>query len=130
MNRAEDACAGLTSEEAALRLARLGPNEIGGTQRRTLLASALGLVREPMSLLLLACGAIYLILGDLEESLMLLGFVFFIMGITLFQERKTERALDALRDMASPRALVIRDGRRVRIAGRDVVEGDLVVLSE
>lgn len=121
---------GLTAEQAAARLAQHGPNELSATRRRTLAASALGIVREPMSLLLLACGAIYLVLGDLQESLMLLGFVVFIMGITLFQERKTERALEALRDMASPRALVLRDGRRLRIAGRDVVEGDLVVLSE
>ena len=83
-----------------------------------------------MTLLLLGCGAIYLSLGERQDSLMLLGFVVFIMGITLFQERKTERALEALRDMASPRALVVRDGCRTRIAGRDVVRDDIVVLSE
>jgi Ca2+-transporting ATPase len=121
---------GLTAQEAAARLDREGPNELAATRRRTLLADALAVAREPMSLLLLACGGIYVVLGELRESLMLLGFVVFIMGITLFQERKTERALDALRDLASPRALVIRDGRRVRIAGRDVVTGDLVVLAE
>jgi Ca2+-transporting ATPase len=121
---------GLTSAEAAARLDRDGPNEIGGAPRRGVAASALGIIREPMSLLLVACGVIYLVLGDVHESLMLLGFVFFIMGITLFQERKTERALDALRDMASPRALVVRDGKRTRISGRDVVEGDLLVLAE
>jgi Ca2+-transporting ATPase len=130
LQEADRSLVGLTSEEAAVRLSRDGANELGTTRRRTLFASVLALVREPMSLLLLACGAIYLVLGDLQESLMLLGFVFLIMGITLVQERKTERALDALRDMASPRALVIRNGRRVRVAGRDVVEGDLVVLSE
>ena len=52
------------------------------------------------------------------------------MGITLYQERKTERALEALRDLSSPRALVIRDGGRKRIAGREVVRGDLVMLAE
>jgi Ca2+-transporting ATPase len=121
---------GLTADEAESRLARQGPNELSAAKRRTLAASAFGVVREPMSLLLLACGAVYLVLGDRQESLMLLGFVLFIMGITLFQERKTERALEALRDMASPRALVIRDGRRMRIPGREVVEGDRVVLTE
>ena len=63
-----------------------------------------------MFLLLIACGVLYLILGDFKEALMLLGFVFVIIGITLYQENKTERALDALRDLSSPRALVIRDG--------------------
>ena len=59
---------------------------------------------------------------------MLLAFVFVVIGITLYQERKTERALEALRDLSSPRALVIRDGEQRRIAGREVVRGDLVVL--
>jgi Ca2+-transporting ATPase len=121
---------GLTSAEAAERLERDGPNELSSAQRPTLFASALAVVREPMSLLLLACGGVYVVLGDLQESLMLLGFVVFMMAITLFQERKTERALEALRDMASPRALVVRDGQRMRIAGREVVLGDLLVLSE
>ena len=61
---------------------------------------------------------------------MLLGFVVLIIGITLYQEHKTERALEALRDLSSPRALVIRDGRQRRIPGRDVVRGDLVLLAE
>jgi Ca2+-transporting ATPase len=61
---------------------------------------------------------------------MLLGFVLVVMGITIYQERKTERALDALRDLSSPRALVIRDGKRVRIPGREVVPGDYLVLAE
>ena len=121
---------GLTSQEASARLERDGDNEIATSKHRTLSASALAIVREPMSLLLLACGGIYLVLGDVQESVMLLGFVFFILGITLFQERKTENALAALRDLASPRALVIRDGQRIRIAGREVVCGDLVVLAE
>jgi P-type Ca2+ transporter type 2C len=121
---------GLSSLEAAQRLARDGPNELSSAKRPSLIAGALTIAREPMSLLLVACGAVYLLLGDRRESLMLLGFVIFILGITLFQERKTERALEALRDMASPRALVVRDGHRVRIAGREVVLGDLVILTE
>lgn len=121
---------GLSSREAADRLQRDGPNQLSATRSRTVLSSALAIVREPMSLLLIGCGAIYLVLGDMQESLMLLGFVFFILAITLVQERKTERALEALRDLASPRALVIRDGVRRRIAGREVVRGDLVIISE
>ncbi len=87
-------------------------------------------MREPMFLLLVACGVIYLLVGDMQEAMMLLAFVFFVMGITLYQERKTERALEALRDLSSPRALVIRDGAQQRIAGRDVVRGDIIVLAE
>ncbi len=83
-----------------------------------------------MFLLLIAGGAIYLILGDVQEAIMLLGFVFVVMGITLYQERKTERALEALRDLSSPRALVVRDGEQKRIPGREVVRGDTVILTE
>ena len=81
-------------------------------------------------MLLVAGSLVYLILGDLPEALMLMGFVFVVMGITLYQERKTERALEALRDLSSPRALVIRDSLHKRIPGREVVSGDLIVLSE
>jgi Ca2+-transporting ATPase len=87
-------------------------------------------MREPMFLLLVAAGAIYLALGDVNEALVLLASVFVIIGITVYQERKTERALEALRDLSSPRALVIREGRRNRIAGREVVRGDILVLEE
>ena len=83
-----------------------------------------------MFILLVACGTLYVVMGDMKEGLMLLGFVFVIMGIEFFQEKKTEKALDALKDMASPRALVIRDGVEMRIAGFEVVKGDLIVLQE
>ena len=124
-----DPLAGLGQAEVLERQRRDGFNELPGRERRTILASVVGLLREPMSLLLLVCGGIYLALGDRQEAFMLLGFVVFIMALTLVQERKTERALEALRDLASPRALVIRDGRRVRVAGRELVRDDLVVLA-
>jgi len=93
-------------------------------------AIVLGVLREPMFLMLLAAGGIDLLLGDEGEALFLLGFVFVVIGITLAQERKTQRALESLRDLFAPRALVLRDGREQRIAGREVVVGDLLVLHE
>uniref|UniRef100_UPI00384ED9A0 cation-translocating P-type ATPase n=1 Tax=Geomonas agri TaxID=2873702 RepID=UPI00384ED9A0 len=122
--------AGLTSGEAAQILAEEGPNELPSSGQRGNLRIAIDVMREPMFLLLVACGAIYLLVGDMQEALMLLAFIFFVMGITLYQERKTERALDALRDLSSPRALVIRDGTKKRIAGREVVRGDIIILAE
>jgi len=121
---------GLSEAEAAARRLVEGFNELPSAGPRNVFAIALEVLREPMFLLLVACGAIYFILGDAQEALMLLGFVLFIMGISLFQERKTERTLEALRDLSSPRALVIRDGHQKRIAGRDVVRGDILLLSE
>jgi len=122
---------GLSEAEAARRLKQEGFNELpAARRRRSVFAIAFGVAREPMFLLLIACGAVYLALGDLGEALLLLSFVFVIIGITIYQERRTERTLEALRDLSSPRALVIRDGERKRIVGREVVRGDILVLSE
>lgn len=130
INTKPDMSLGLSETQAQAKIAREGFNELPSSKPRNLFAIALGVVREPMFLLLVACGTLYLILGDVQEGLMLLGFVFVIMGIELYQEKKTEKALDALKDLASPRALVIRDGSEKRIAGRDVVTDDIIVLQE
>lgn len=121
---------GLSSAEVAERRVRDGANELPTSRSRGLFGDVIELLREPMSLLLLACGGIYAAVGDRQEALMLLGFVIFIMVLTLVQERKTGRALAALRDLASPRALVLRDGKRTRIPGRELVQDDLIVLAE
>lgn len=121
---------GLSQKEAARRLAEEGYNELPSSKPRTVFAIAFEVVKEPMFLLLVLVGGLYLILGDIREALMLLSFVFVIMGITFYQERRTERVLEALRDLSSPRAHVIRDGREMRIAGRDVVRGDIMMLAE
>lgn len=121
---------GLSDSEAAERLASEGPNELPTAKTHSLFATVAGILREPMILLLVGAGVIYLFLGELRDAIVLLVSIFVVIGISLYQERKTERALDALRDLSSPRALVIREGRQKRIAGREVVRGDLVVLSE
>ena len=121
---------GLSEKEVAEILSKDGYNELPSTKKRSIFHIAFDVVREPMFLLLIAAGGLYLVLGDLEEALMLLAFVFVIIGITLYQERKTERALEALRDLSSPRALVIRDGIQKRIPGREVVRGDILLVVE
>ena len=121
---------GLSSAQAQQRLATEGSNLLPSSAPKATLAIVRDVVTEPMFLMLLAAGGIYLALGDRGEALFLLGFVFVVIGITLAQERKTQRALESLRDLSAPRALVIRDGQEQRIAGRDVVCGDLLVLHE
>ena len=121
---------GLDADFARKRLHKEGPNELGLSQRRTLVDILLEVLREPMFLLLLGAGAIYFAMGDSHEALMLLSFVFMIMGMTAFQERRTDNALAALRDMSSPRAVVIRGGEALRIAGREVVREDVLLLAE
>jgi Ca2+-transporting ATPase len=121
---------GLTSLQAQEKLRMEGFNNLPSSKPRNYLSIALGVITEPMFILLVACGSLYMVMGDLESGLMLLGFVFVIMGIEFFQEKKTEKALSALKDMASPRALVIRDGVETRIAGMEVVTDDIIVLQE
>ncbi|HEX2913050.1 MAG TPA: cation-translocating P-type ATPase [Chloroflexia bacterium] len=121
---------GLSEDEATSRLRNEGYNELPKPKKRTFLVLTTEVVSEPMFLLLIVGGIIYMILGDLQEALMLLGFVFLIIGITVYQERKTERTLEALKELSSPKALVIREEQQKHIPGREVVRGDLVLLSE
>jgi P-type Ca2+ transporter type 2C len=121
---------GLTSAEAAARLAREGPNELPHAGGRRLGRILRDVLSEPMFALLLGSGFIYLLLGDKLEALLLTVFASLSVVIAVVQETRSERVIEALRDLTSPRALVIRDCERRRIAGREVVRGDLVVLSE
>lgn len=121
---------GLTAAQAATRLAADGPNELPRYGQRSFLRICLEVLREPMLAMLLVAGLIYLALGDAREALILLVFALLSIVITVVQETRTEHALDALRELTSPRALVIRDGERLQIASRDVVRGDLMVLNE
>jgi Ca2+-transporting ATPase len=121
---------GLTPEEAQRRLAEHGPNLLPSGAPKSMFAIIAGVLIEPMFLMLLVAGGLYLALGDRAEAVFLLSFVFVVIGITLMQERKTQRALESLRDLSAPRALVIRGGQEIRIPGRDVVVGDLLVLHE
>lgn len=121
---------GLSEQQARERLDLEGYNELPSARKQSILSIALNVLREPMLLLLVGGGVLYFLLGDRQEAVMLLSFVFVVMGITFYQERKSERALEALRDLSSPRALVIRDGREQRIPGREVVRDDILVLHE
>ncbi|MGY3332332.1 Ca2+-transporting ATPase [Mesorhizobium sp. USDA 4775] len=125
-----DMFSGLSEAEAQARLVAEGYNELPRSNQRTPLRIAFEVIREPMLALLLGGGVVYLSLGNLEEALILLAFATMSIGITIIQETRTERVLEALRDLTSPRAQVIRGGERKRIAGREVVRGDLVVLGE
>ncbi len=127
---APDALDSLSSAEAARRLSADGPNELPGQGPRSLAGIAREVLTEPMFLLLIAAASIYVVLGDVREATILAASIVVVIGITVLQERRTERALSKLRDLSSPRALVIRDGEEQRIAGRDVVAGDLVLLRE
>ena len=121
---------GLSPDEAAQRLAADGPNELPTAEKRNLAQQAWDVVREPMLLLLIGAGCVSFVLAEPLDGGILMASVLLMIGISVYQEHRTENALAALRDLSSPRALVVRGGAQVRIAGRDVVRGDVVLLAE
>lgn len=121
---------GLTYEEAAARLGRDGYNELPDRDTRSFRRILADVLKEPMLSLLLAAGGIYLTLGDRVEAGILLLFATFSVLVSVIQEARSERVIAALRNLASPRALVVRSGVPVRIPGRDVVRGDLLLLEQ
>lgn len=122
--------AGISDSKAKALQSQFGFNELPIENQKTLLKLLIRILIEPMFGLLILAGLIYLIIGDIEDALILLFFIAISIGITLFQQRKSEIAIAALRELSSPRALVIRGGIRQRIAGREVVVGDILILEE
>ncbi|MRD46879.1 HAD-IC family P-type ATPase [Caenimonas koreensis DSM 17982] len=120
----------MRDDEAQQRLAQDGPNALPVSRPRSVLRLLREVALEPMFLLLVACGALYMVLGDIQEALMLLGFVFVVMGISFVQQRRSEQALNALRDLSSPRARVLRASGERTIDARELVVGDVVLLAE
>ena len=121
---------GITSAKAAELIKHFGYNELPAAKPKNIWRIVLEVIKEPMFILLLSCGFLYLILGDYYEGIILLCWIFIIIFITFYQHRKTEKSLEALRQLSSPRVLVIRDGREIRIAGREVVPDDIIILNE
>ncbi len=121
---------GISEQEARQRLEQFGPNELKDGTDRSFFKIVLDALCEPMLLILIGIGTIYLILGEIEEVFSLITFLFLIISITVFQEHKTEKTLSLLKRLSSPRAIVIRDGKQKKIPGREIVPGDLIYLSE
>ncbi len=120
----------LTEAEAALRLTRDGYNDLPATDRRSTLRIIGEVLSEPMFALLLAAAVLYLLLGDRLEALALLGFATISVSIAVIQQGRSEHVLAALRELSSPRALVMRGGQQQRIPGRNVVVGDTLIATE
>ena len=121
---------GLQEDEAQRRLLAHGPNEIRDRERKSLAATLASIATEPMFGLLLAAAGVYLLIGDLGEGLLLAAFAAATVGLVIAQERRSQRALDALRELAAPQVRVLRGGQLRRIPARELVPGDLFVLAE
>ncbi|MEY2617340.1 MAG: hypothetical protein RL522_342 [Pseudomonadota bacterium] len=121
---------GLSTEEARARQVRFGPNLLTQRERRGLRQALVAVLGEPMFLLLLVAAGLYLVLGDLGEGLLLSAFALLSVALVVWQERRSARALDALRELAAPQVRAWRDGRACVIAARDLVPGDFIAVAE
>ena len=121
---------GLSEKEAGEILKEQAYNELPSQKKQSLFSILLHVLKESILLILLGACLIYLFLGEVKDALILLTFVFVVVGITFNQEKKTERALEVLKNLSSPRVLVIRDGEQKRISGREVVKDDILILRE
>ncbi len=121
---------GLSSIEAARRLAADGPNALPAARPRGALAIVRDVLREPMFLLLVLASGIYLALGDAGEGALLAGFAALSVGLVAIQERRGERALAALAELSAPVARVVRDGIERAVPSAELVVGDLIRIAE
>ncbi|TCZ85022.1 HAD-IC family P-type ATPase [Lysobacter sp. N42] len=127
---APGAMPGLTGDEARRRLAQYGPNQLPRARRGGLPRLLLRTLREPMLLLLLSAVALYAAMGEPADAAVLAVSVVLVVALTLYQERRSQRAIDALRDLAAPRGRVWRDGRLVSLPAPQIVPGDVLLLEE
>jgi Ca2+-transporting ATPase len=120
---------GLTKSAAQKILREVGYNELEEKKDRGIGAFLITVFSEPMFFLLLGAAGLYVLLGNYKEGLVLSLAMVLIVAITFFQKQKSSRALAELKKLSSPRALVLRDNRPERIAGKEVVPGDWLILS-
>jgi Ca2+-transporting ATPase len=120
---------GLSKEEARVRLEQVGYNELEKKKKGGWWRFLLSVFSEPLFFLLVGAATLYVVLGDYQEGLVLSMAMVLIIAITFFQKQRSSRALEALKNLSAPRALVLRDGRAERIPGREVVPGDWLLLS-
>jgi Ca2+-transporting ATPase len=121
---------GLTGAEAKKRLAEYGMNEITPRKKENFIKKILHIICEPMFLLLIAAAVIYFILGEPRDGAVMLIFVVGIIGIDTAQEWKTDRTLNALRELSAPRVTVRRDGEDRQIPSAELVPGDVMMICE
>lgn len=119
---------GLTEMEAGRRLRTDGENRLPDTKRKSLPARFIEQLQDPLIYVLLAASAISLLLNEVSDTVIILFVVIMNAVIGLIQEGKAQRALDSLKKLTSPHAIVIRDGRREEIAASCLVTGDIVCL--
>lgn len=121
---------GITSEEARERQAQYGKNELTVAKKKSLFGKVIGIIAEPMFILLLVAATIYFILGEPVDGAIMLIFVVGIIMIEIIQELKTDKTLSKLKDLSAPHIKVIRDSEEKLILSSDLVPGDVMIIVE
>jgi P-type Ca2+ transporter type 2C len=121
---------GLSEGEANRLLAYFGPNDIPSDKEHGLIKIILDVMKEPMFLLLVAAAVIYTTIGEKAESLLVASFAALTIVLVIIQQNRSEKAIQALQSLAAPTARVMRGGREQRIAARDLVPGDILLIGE
>ena len=119
---------GLSREEAKRRLDELGPNELVEKHKVKPWAIFAEQFKNFLIIILLVAVVLSAVLGEITDAITILAIVFFAAGLGFIQEYRAERAMEALKRMAAPRATVIRDGEEVEVEAQALVPGDIVVL--
>jgi len=120
---------GLTTDEAKLRLAKIGPNEPATARRSANLVQVLTLFANPLAIILLIASAISAALGEVINASIIVTMVLLSVLLNFIQTYRSQRAVDRIRKEVAPAATVLRDGKWVEIPRREVVPGDVIKLA-
>lgn len=121
---------GLSTEQAKELQIKFGKNELTPEKKKSIFSEILKAFSEPMFILLLVAAIIYFILGEPRDGAIMLIFVIGIISIDVIQEWKTDKTLEALKDLSAPHIRVLRDGGEKTINSADLVPGDLMLIAE
>ncbi|HII4469622.1 calcium-transporting P-type ATPase, PMR1-type [Clostridium perfringens] len=119
---------GLSSTEALRRLEKYGKNKLETKKKKTLFKQFLSQLKDVMIYILIIAAIISAFLGEISDALIILLVIIINAVIGVIQESKAEKALDALKELSTPKALVKRDGSLKEILSEDIVPGDIVII--
>lgn len=121
---------GLTNYEVAASREKYGYNRIDAAQKNSWVELLIDIVKEPMLILLFAISAIYVIIGDYGEALFMFLAIVAVSAISLYQDNRSKKALEALEKLNEPLSEVIRNGKVIQILTSEIVVGDLCITKE
>lgn len=121
---------GLTDEQVLNSRLKYGKNNLVFKTENLFITSILNLLKDPMIILLLAAALIYFVMGEVQNSFFMIGAIFFVAGISIFQNNRSQKAIEKLKHFTQPNCKVIRNGKTIEIKSEDLVIDDLMIIEE